>query len=62
MSEPEPEPETQAALVLERWNSWVKLYFPSSGGTGWINLGEADYEVLDGPPPGLAGTQAVPRG
>jgi hypothetical protein len=30
----------------------VRLYFPSSGGTGWINLAEVDYELLDGAPLG----------
>jgi len=52
MNEANPQPQHEPAMVLERWNSWVKLYFPSSGGTGWINLDEVDYEVLDGTPLG----------
>jgi hypothetical protein len=52
MNEPTPQPQHEPAMVLERWNSWVRLYFPSSGGTGWINLDEVDYEVLDGAPLG----------
>jgi hypothetical protein len=52
MTEATPQPQPEPALVLDRWNSWVRLYFPSSGGTGWINLAEVDYELLDGAPLG----------
>lgn len=54
MNEPHPQPQHEPAMVLERWNSWVRLYFPSSGGSGWINLDEVDYEILDGAPLGVA--------
>ena len=48
MSEPDPQPEP--AQVLERWNSWVRVWFPSSGGSGWINLDEVGWEqVLERP-------------
>jgi hypothetical protein len=47
MSDPQPEPQAEPALVLERWNSWVKLYFPASGGTGWVNLGDREWERLE---------------
>lgn len=50
MNDAPPQPQHEPAMVLERWNSWVRLYFPSSGGTGWINLDEVDYEILEGSP------------
>ena len=50
MNEAPTQTQHEPAMVLERWNSWVRLYFPSSGGSGWINLDEVEYEILQGAP------------
>ena len=43
------------ALVLERWNSWVRVYLPDTGETRWVDLGEVAYERMDAPPSGAQG-------
>lgn len=40
------------ALVLERWNSWVRVYLPDSGETRWVDLGGTAFQRMDGPPSG----------
>ena len=35
-----------SALVLARWNSWVRLYFPKTGDILWVDLREVGYEVV----------------
>ena len=35
-----------SALVLARWNSWVRLYFPKTGDVLWVDLREVGYEVV----------------
>ena len=47
---PECPPQPGAALVVDRWNSWVQLYFPEQGVTEWVDLRDLSYETL--PPPG----------
>lgn len=40
-------PHPDAALVLQRWNGWVRLYWPASDETQWVNLDEVPgYELL----------------
>ena len=39
MNEATPEPQHEPAMVLDRWNSWVRLYFPSSGGNAPVAIG-----------------------
>lgn len=33
-----------AVLVVERWNSWVRVLDPQSGATRWVNLAETEFE------------------
>ena len=37
----------QPALVLARWNSWVRLYYPATGETAWVDLREVGFEILE---------------
>jgi hypothetical protein len=39
--------ELRAALVLECWNSWVRVLFSETGEVRWVNLAETDFELLD---------------
>ena len=39
--------EGQRALVLARWNSWVRLYFPDTGEMAWVDLREVGFEILE---------------
>ena len=39
-------PAPGAALVVARWNSWVRLYWPESGRIEWVDLRETPYENL----------------
>jgi hypothetical protein len=41
------EREQAPALVVDRWNSWVRVWFPDSGDMHWVNLDETEYEPLD---------------
>jgi hypothetical protein len=41
----------ETALVLDRWNSWVRVFLPRTGEVRWIDLRRAGKcEILDGPP------------
>ncbi|MDP6838709.1 MAG: hypothetical protein QF724_07220 [Planctomycetota bacterium] len=47
MRNPGEDPQEEApALVLERWNSWVKVYLPQTEETRWVNLDEVDHRPL----------------
>ena len=47
------DPSSQApALVLERWNSWVRVFLPQNGEIRWVNLQEIGYEPLPEGPEG----------
>ncbi len=39
-------PQPGAVLVLERCDSWVRVLDPVSGVSGWIDLGEGEYETV----------------
>ena len=41
-------PVQGAVLVLQRWNSWVRVYDPETGETAWVDLGETEYEPVEG--------------
>jgi len=43
------------ALVLQRWNSWVRVFLPDSGETRWVDLGETAFQRMDTPPTGSDG-------
>ncbi|HJP02975.1 MAG TPA: hypothetical protein QF764_14510 [Planctomycetota bacterium] len=40
MQHPKPvsEPQQQRALILERWNSWARVWLPATGESRWIDL------------------------
>jgi hypothetical protein len=42
-----PEQEAQPALVMARWNSWVRLYYPATGEMTWVDLREVGFEILE---------------
>jgi hypothetical protein len=42
-----PAGAAQPALVLARWHSWVRLYFPATGETAWVDLREVGFEILE---------------
>lgn len=49
-------PASEPVLVVDRWNSWVRVMFPDTGETTWVDLAETAYEPLPaiddaGPPP-----------
>lgn len=37
-------PVPGAVMVVERWNSWVRVLDPESGATRWVNLAETQFE------------------
>ena len=37
----------QPALVVARWNSWVRLYYPGTGEMTWVDLREVGFEILE---------------
>lgn len=39
-------PPTRPALVLDRWNSWVRVYLPETGETRWVDLGQTQFTPL----------------
>lgn len=39
-------PTPGAVLVLERWNSWVRVFDPQEGVARWIDLGATDFEPV----------------
>ncbi len=43
----EYEDDAQQALVLARWNSWVRVYYPDTGETAWVDLREVGFEILE---------------
>ena len=45
-------PQPGAALVTARWNSWVRVWFPDTDETTWVNLDEVGFETV--PAPGSA--------
>lgn len=55
-----PQDTTQeTALVLDRWNAWVRVFLPRTGEVRWIDLRRSGTcEILDGPPSGAAGSEA----
>lgn len=45
-------PTESPALVLQRWNSWVRVYLPETREVRWVDLSEMGYAPLpDGEPP-----------
>jgi len=46
---PQQAPQPGAALVLARWNSWVRLYFPDEGVAEWVNLQDVPFEPASPP-------------
>ena len=43
---PSVPPAPGAALVLERWNSWARLYFPETQEWAWVDLAEVPFAPL----------------
>lgn len=35
------------ALVLQRWNSWVRVFLPETQETRWVDLTEHEYVPID---------------
>lgn len=55
-------PQASPALVLQRWNSWVRVYLPETREVRWVDLSEATYEPLpEGAPPAGDDRQAGGR-
>ena len=50
----------QPALVLARWNSWVRVWLPASGEIRWVDLGETAFEPLSERVP-VGAHDAAPR-
>ena len=46
---PEDAPQPGAALVVDRWNSWVRLYFPDEGVMEWVNLQDVPHAPASPP-------------
>ena len=46
---PDAAPQPGAALVVARWNSWVRLYFPEEGILEWVNLQDVPYTTASPP-------------
>lgn len=46
-SHSQQETRSAPALVVERWNAWVRVWIPDTGELRWINLDEAPYELLE---------------
>jgi hypothetical protein len=46
------DPPSSPALVLQRWNSWVRVYLPDTREVRWVDLTEVGYEPMpEGEPP-----------
>ena len=43
-------PQPGPALVVARWNSWVRVWFPDTGDLAWINLDEHPFGKLSDSP------------
>jgi hypothetical protein len=41
-------PVPGAVLVIQRWNSWVQVYFPDTQQTAWVDLNEVHHERVEG--------------
>ena len=41
-------PVPGAVLVVQRWNSWVQVYFPDTQETAWVDLNEVHHERVEG--------------
>jgi hypothetical protein len=39
-------PHPDAALVIQRWNSWVRVLWPATGETRWVDLSAERFEVV----------------
>jgi hypothetical protein len=39
-------PGQAPALVLERWNSWVRVFLPDSGEIRWVDLGQVAFDSM----------------
>ena len=47
--DPQPVPPVPGAvLVIQRWNSWVKVFFPDTEQTAWVDLNEVHHERVEG--------------
>jgi hypothetical protein len=40
-------PAGEPSLVIARWNSWVRLYYPATGEMTWVDLREVGFEILE---------------
>lgn len=52
---PTTPPQPGAALVLERWNSWARLYFPETQEWSWVNLADVGFARVPGVEPHAEG-------
>ena len=43
-------PPPRPALVLERWNSWARVFFPDTQEWTWVDLAEVPFEPAAGEP------------
>lgn len=43
-TEAQAPPRPGAALVVDRWNSWARLWFPENDETAWVNLAEVGFQ------------------
>jgi len=46
-SHSQQETRSAPALVVERWNAWVRVWIPDTGELRWIHLDEEPYELLE---------------
>lgn len=51
------EAKSAPALVVDRWNSWVRVWFPDTGDLAWINLDEHPFEKLSDSPDEATGSK-----
>ena len=54
--------ERERALVLDRWNSWVRVWLPDSGEVRWIELEPEAWEALEARAPGADVAPSALRG
>ncbi|MDP6538784.1 MAG: hypothetical protein QF903_00885 [Planctomycetota bacterium] len=50
-------PARERALVLERWNSWVRVWLPASGETRWVDLAERGWSAEADAPAAAPGSE-----
>jgi transglutaminase-like putative cysteine protease len=51
------------ALVVNRWNSWVQVWFPDTDSLEWVDLGSKAFEPTSRPASVPAGSPApAPKG